>query len=530
MPSILLPIFSAFLLYLSFPPADWGPLAWGAVVPLIVYALREPSGKRVFFLSWLGGFLFFTAGLFWLRHTAPVGPFGIGAYKGLSWALFAVILRRLHFGARWPVALAAPAAWLTLEYVRSYLIGGMPWLLAGYSQHRALGVIQIADLGGVWLVSALVLFVNGVAAQAFLRPGTRRRWSAAAFASVLIALVYGALRLSTLPEGGAGPVVGIVQPNIPQEIKNVGRHDPIEGERIFEKHLRLTRELVEREPAVALVVWPESVIQEGVYYHRAAGRWLHLGRFEEITSGVRSIGRPLLAGMLVGDVTRPGSRESNDLALVYGVRPDELECTNSALLFDERGEVRARYDKIRLVQFTERMPFEPMIPVKKIVAWFLHVPKVYEFLPGQRAVTFPIGGRTFGVCICSENFYPDIWRENARNGASVIVNISNEGWFRDSAELDEMLAMAKFRAVENRVACVRGTNTGISAVIDAGGRIVRTLAGPDGAMKTVEGTMAVAVPAGPGGSPYGTVGDAAAWAAAAATLAGLAWSAFFAKR
>ncbi|HTF57323.1 MAG TPA: apolipoprotein N-acyltransferase [Planctomycetota bacterium] len=525
----LLPIFSAVLLYLSFPPADLGPLAWGALIPLILFALREPKGSRAFLLSWLGGFLFFTAGLFWLRHTAPFGPFGIGAYKGLSWGLFALILRRLHYGARWPVAVAAPAAWLTLEYVRSYLFGGMPWLLAGYTQHRALGVIQIADLGGVWLVSALVLFVNGAAAQALLQPERRRRWSAAAFASVVIALVYGTIRLSTLPEG-SGPVVGIVQPNIPQEIKNIGRHDPIEGERIFDKHLRMTRELVQRVPEVALVVWPESAIQEGVYYHRAAERWLRVGRFETISDAVREVGRPLLAGMLVGDVTTPGSRETSDWGLIYGVRPEDLECTNSALLFDAHGAVRSRYNKIRLVQFTERMPFEPLIPVKRIVAWFLSVPKVYEFLPGRKAVTFEIAGRTFGVCICSENFYPDIWRENARNGASVIVNISNEGWFRDSAELDHMLAMAKFRAVENRVACVRATNTGISVVLDAGGRIVRTLAGPDGAVKTVEGTMALAVPAGPGGSPYGVIGDAAAWAAAAATLAGLAWNAFFAKR
>ncbi|HEY3227121.1 MAG TPA: apolipoprotein N-acyltransferase [Planctomycetota bacterium] len=504
---------SAVLLYLSFPPADLGPLAWGALIPLIVFALREPKSSRAFLLSWLGGFLFFTAGLFWMRLTVPFGPWVVGVYKGLSWGLFALILRRLHYGARWPVAVAAPVAWVTLEYVRSYLFGGMPWLLAGYTQHRALGVIQIADLGGAWLVTALVLFVNGAAAQALRQPEGRRRWSAAAFASVVIALIYGAIRLSTLPEG-SGPVVGIVQPNIPQEIKNLSRHDPDEGRRIFEKHLRMTRDLVARTPEVALVIWPESVLQGGLYFQPSAGRWLDEGWYEPLTASVRETGRPLLAGVLVADVSDPG----------------ELEFTNSALFFDARGAIRRRYDKIRLVQFTETMPFEPWLPVKKVVAAVLRVSRVYEFRPGKDPVTFEVAGRTFGVCICSENFYPDICREIARNGASVIVNISNEGWFRDSAELDEMLVMAKFRAVENRVPCVRATNSGISAVIDAGGRIVGALAGPDGAVKAVEGTMAMAVPAGPGGSPYGRIGDAAAWAAAAATLAGLAWSAFFAKR
>jgi apolipoprotein N-acyltransferase len=176
------------------------------------------------------------------------------------------------------------------------------------------------------------------------------------------------------------------------------------------------------------------------------------------------------------------------------------------------------------------MPFDAVLPVREWVAAFLKVPKVYAFRPGAGPVTFDVGGRTFGVCICSENYYPDIWREIAGKGASAIVNISNEAWFRESAELDLMYAMAKFRAVETRVACVRATNSGISAVLDAGGRAVATLEGPGRGRKSVEGAMAVGVPAGPGGSVYGAVGDAAVWMAAGAAIAGLAWSAFAAKR
>ncbi len=509
----LLPTSSALLFFLSFHPANLGPLAWGALIPLIVYALREPNGKRVFFASWLGGAAFFVAGLFWIRHTAPFGPFGIGLYKGIYWALFALLLRRLCVGARWPVPLAAPVAWVTCEYVRGHLFGGLPWLLAGYSQHAALGVIQVADLGGVWLVSGLVLFVNGAAAEAILRPQGSRLWGVAALSSVLLAIVYGVVRLSSLP-ADAGPVVGIVQPNIPQDVKNLGPSDRETARRIVEKHLRMTRELVARSPDVALVVWPESVLQRGVFFDRGAGKWIEQGYFAAVCDAVRESGRPLLAGVLVGDL------EGLDIA----------DQTNSAILIDATGVVRARYDKMRLVQFTEMMPFEPVIPVKKIVAWFLNVSKVYEFTAGRGPAVFDVAGRPFGVCVCSENYYPDIWRKIARKGASAIVNISNEAWFRESAELDLMAAMAKFRAIENRVACVRGTNSGISLVLDAGGREAGALEGPGGARKSVEGTLAVAVPAGPGGSVYGGIGDAAAWLAAAAAVAGLAWSAFFAKR
>jgi apolipoprotein N-acyltransferase len=525
-----LPFASAVLFFLSFHPVNLGPLAWGALIPLIVFALREPNGKRVFLYSWFAGAIFFIAGLFWIRHTAFFGPFGVGIYKGLYWALFALMLRRLCFRAGWPVALAAPVAWVTTEYVRSHLVGGLPWLLAGYSQHEALGVIQIADLGGAWLVSLLVLFVNGVAAQAYLQPERRRAWAAAALGSVALSLIYGTIRLSNLPTE-SGPVVGIVQPNIPQDVKNVGRSDPHESRRIFDKHVQLTRDLVQRSPEVALVVWPESVFQAGLYYHPASDRWMHTIRFDLLQESVQLFNRPLVGGFLVGNLLKPGDKNTPEQDLLFDMDMDkDLEPTNSALLFDAQGNVAARYDKIQLVQFTEAMPFEPWIPVKKIVASLLKVTKVYEFKRGKGPTVFDIAGRKVGVCICSENYYPDIWREVARNGASAIVNISNEAWFRESAELDLMHAMAKFRAVENRVAAVRGTNSGISAVLDAGGRAVRTLEGPDGKRKAVEGTMAVAMPAGPGGTVYGRVGDAAAWLAAGAALAGLCWSAFFSKR
>lgn len=527
----LLPFLSAVLFFLSFHPANLGPLAWGALIPLILFALREPSGKRVFFYSWMAGALFFTAGLSWIHHTAPwIGPPGIGIYKGLYWAIFAIVLRRLHFVGRWPVALAAPAAWVTLEYVRGYLFGGMPWLLAGYSQHAAIGVIQIADLGGVWLVSMLVVFVNGAAAQSMLRPETRWKWGGAALGSVVVALIYGAVRLSSLPVE-TGPVIGVVQPGIPQDVKNVGRSDFGEARRIFDKHVTLSRELIEKNPEVALVVWPESVFQRGIYFHPSTNRWLHTMTFDMTQEAVRSLGKPLLGGFLVANVLRRGEASTPDLDLLFDLDPNtEMEPTNSAILFDGDGRVRARYDKRRLVQFTEAMPFEPWIPVKWIVAKFLKVTKVFEFTPGQGPVVFDIAGRKIGVCICSENYYPDICRNLAGNGATAIVNISNEAWFRESAELDLMYAMAKFRAVENRIACVRGTNSGISAAFDAGGRPVKTLEGAGGIRKAVEGTMAVAVPAGPGNSVYGKIGDAVVVLAAGAALAGLAWSAFFAKR
>jgi apolipoprotein N-acyltransferase len=495
---------SALLLFLSFHPANLWPLAWGALAPLMAGALLDRRGGRAFLVAWLGGFLFFTAALFWIRHTASFGPWGIGLYKGLYWGLFVLILRRLCLRGGWPIPLAAPAAWVGLEFLRSYLFGGLPYLLIGYTQHEALGVIQIADLGGVWLVSLLIVFVNGVAARAMIEPKGHREWARAVLAVLAAVLAYGSIRLGTI-ELEDGPVVGIVQPNILQEVKNLSQSDDREADEIYDKHVRLTRELVRLHPEAALVVWPESVLQDGLRYLVDEGRWSRRGRFESIVREVRAWGKPLLAGMLVADIhEREGRRDF----------------ANSALLFDG-GEVKARYDKMRLVQFSEVMPFASFLPVKDIVKKMTNLPEVFEFRPGREAVTFGAGGKAFGVCICSENFYPDICREIAGKGAAVLVNISNEGWFRDSAELDLMVAMAKFRAVENRVPCVRATNSGISAFLEPTGRVQRVLTGPGGGAKQVEGILAAPVRIGKAGSAYRAVGDAVPWAAAGAALAGL---------
>jgi apolipoprotein N-acyltransferase len=126
------------------------------------------------------------------------------------------------------------------------------------------------------------------------------------------------------------------------------------------------------------------------------------------------------------------------------------------------------------------------------------------------------------VSICSENYYPGISRELAGKVAGVIVNISNDGWFKESAELDAMLAMAKFRAIENRVHYVRATNTGISAMIEPTGSIAALIQGPDGKQKSVEGTLAAVARVTRSGSPYRALGDWAAWLCAGLAIGGIA--------
>ena len=193
-----------------------------------------------------------------------------------------------------------------------------------------------------------------------------------------------------------------------------------------------------------------------------------------------------------------------------------VEISNSALLISPSRDVIGRYDKSHLVPFSEQMPFPWVGP---IVAKYLKVAKVFEFRPGRSWVPWSVAGTTMGPEVCYEAAYADISRIFARNGARACVNLSNEGWFCDGAELDQMLAMAQLRAVESRVLYLRATNTGVSAFIEPTGRITAVLE-VAGKRKQVEGVLAARMRTTGSGSVFRTVGGAIPWAFAAAALLG----------
>ncbi len=498
-----LPALSGVLYYLAFHPADLGPLAWFALIPLILHAVHGPGGRRGFLAAWAGGALCFTLGTLWVRHTALAGPLVIGIYKGLYWGVFSWGIRRLTRRAGWPLPLSVPALWVGLEYARGHVLGGMPVLLAGYSQHAVLPLVQVADLGGVWLLSALVAFVNGVAARALLLERARKAWAVAGLSVVALAFGYGYFRLATIRLED-GPKLGLIQPNIPQDVKNLSKEDVAGAVAIFRKHVTLTRELVAREPDLDLVLWPESVIYEPLLYDGEEGRYVDTFSARRLRGPAEEAGKWVLVGTQV---------------TVHGPGRDRV-FHNSAVLVSPEGRFAGRFDKVRLIQFAERYPLQ-WLGSKKIAEVATSIPNLFEFTPGTGFPVLEAGPVRVGVSICGEVMYPDISRNLAGAGAPVLVNISNDGWFRDSAELDQMLAMARFRAVENRRPFVRATNTGISAFLDPTGRIQRVLEGPGGRVKEVEGTLAARVRTTDAAAPGRALGDWVPWLSAGAALAGL---------
>ncbi|HYF00353.1 MAG TPA: apolipoprotein N-acyltransferase, partial [Planctomycetota bacterium] len=356
----VLPFVFALLFWSAFHPVNAGPLGWVCLIPLLVYA-RRTSGVRSFLLAWAGGAAAFTACFWWVRHTVLPGPPLLGIYNGLYVALFVLIIRRL--GAAW-----AGAVWPALEFVRGHLFSGLPWFNLGYTQERAFHLIQIADLGGVWLVSALVAFVNGA-----LVDGRRAvRWPAAA--AVAAAWIYGMVRVPMIEET-PGPRIAVVQPNIPQDLKLLTQERPQQAVDNFRRHVELTKEAAASAPD--LVCWPEAAIYRGIAWDAAAQAFLRTSWYDRVLAAGQAAGAPLVIGLLVTDLEAHGER-----------------FTNSALLVDPADGVKARFDKVHLVPFAELIPVESVTkPIIRAVSDL----RLESMRPGAGFPVWEVAGTRFGI-------------------------------------------------------------------------------------------------------------------------------------
>ena len=479
---------SAFALGLAFPRTDWDGVAWIALVPLLVLVLGRPWRAAALW-GWFFGTLHFAVLLRWLNFTFQTysaipwpltygPPLLLSAYCGLYPALVAgsVAWLAARRSAAWGVA-AAPFLWVAGEWLRAHLMGGFPWGTLGYSQYLRLPVIQIAEIGGVHAVSFLIVAVNAALAGALVL-SWRKALSGLGLAGALVGatLWFGTARLHE-PLEPPEISVAIVQPSIDQPLK----FDPNHARETLAIAFALTRQAAATRPA--LIVWPETATPS------------LLRRDRELTAALAALARQAQAPLLVG------SLDATDAA------PPRLR--NSAFLVTERG-LASRYDKMHLVPFGEYVPLAGLIGFVRGWAEF-----IADLEPGARAAVFPGPPAPFGVVICYEGIFPDLVREFVRNGARLMVNITNDAWFGRTSGPEQHLAMYPFRAVEHRVAVVRAANTGVSAFIAPTGQIVRRT-------RLYERGVAVdRVRLRVGRTLYGRLGDWPAWLGLAVSGAAL---------
>lgn len=477
-------------LALAYPNFEFTALAWTGLAPVIVIATwRRPA--LAFAWGALAGGLFFFTLLSWLNFTFSVysaipGPLvyvptaALAAYCGLYVALFAAALAYLagRRGPAWALV-CAPFIWVAAEWVRGHLFGGFPWGLLGYSQYRELRVIQVAELGGVYAVSFVVVAANAALAGLFTLPGRRALIGLAAGGALVVAtLGFGAARLAqTGPSERPEVRIGIMQPAIEQPLK----FDPNHAAQTLGIYLELTRRAARDEPQ--LLVWPETAMPGALRREPALQRLL--------AQVAGSLGMPLLVGSI--DVS-DGS---------------PVQYRNSAFLVTERG-IAERYDKIQLVPFGEYVPLSGLLGFVRGWAEF-----IADLEPGARPVVFNGPPAPFGVVICYEGIFPELVREFVKDGARFMVNMTNDAWFGRTSGPAQHLAMYPLRAVEHRTAVVRAANTGISALIAPTGRILRRLP------LFERGTMTDAVPLRQGTTLYTRFGDWLVWLSLAVTAGAL---------
>jgi len=439
---------------LAFPTTDWSLLAWLWLVPVFCCALWRPP-RAALGDGWLAGTVFYVVLLRWLdftfqHYSAIPWPVtwlpitALAAYCGLyvGAVASAVAWLRVRLGDGWALA-AAPTLWVSGEWIRGWLMGGFPWGLLGYSQHAALPVIQIAELGGVYAVSFLLVAVNAAIAGICVL-GPRRALAGGGAAALLLAGALGFGWLTLSREFGADAArtrprirISVIQPSIEQGQK----WDPAYQAQTLAIYEQLTRQAAAEKPAA--VFWPETAAP---IFLRGDAPLL-----ARLVALARETGVPLL----VGSVDRlPG--------------PDG-QFLNSAFLLGDQG-ITGKYDKIQLVPFGEYVPLAGLIGFVRQWAEFIS-----DFAPGTSQTVFRLPGAPFGTVICYEVIFPDLFRGFAAGGAVFMANITNDAWFGRTSGPWQHLGVLPLRAVENRIAVARAANTGVSALISPDGHVGPTL-------------------------------------------------------
>lgn len=448
---------SGLLLTISFPLFHLYLAAWIAIAVLMA-ASAGAKMKIAALCGLLHGIFFFGPTLTWLdtvfQAHGGVAPFAaawvfalIVAVASLFTAAFALAFAYI---ARRSLALAcaaAPFLYIVQEFAKGRLPGvGFPWNLVGYTASHSLALLQLASFGGVWLLGWLLVAFNSLLFYGIAKLRTHRslEFDFACIVALALILVAG-FGPRWVPQQWPDYVSRLVQTNFPEP--DTFPSDWIQQNAADLANLAaLSTDRTETGTPATWVIWPEV----------PAPFSMQDPRFAAYAS---LVARKASDGFLVGEVDWKFNAAK------------QWRAYNSAALLDPQGQETFLYDKIHLVPFAEHVPF---------TQWFSWVRRITievgDFEPGSRykVGTLPDGHR-FGVFICYEAIFPDEVRRFTRNGAEVLVTISNDGWFGRSAAPAQHLDMARVRAVENRRWLLRSTNNGYTVDVDPYGRIVGEL-------------------------------------------------------
>jgi apolipoprotein N-acyltransferase len=452
----LLFLLSALLLWLSSPGPGLSFCAWFALVPLLA-GCATVTPKKAALLGFVSGLVYYLLLIYWV-------VISLGTYGHLPWWLCGLALLLLSAymslylaffcaACSWSMQAAAPVwsaplLWVALDFVRSLLFSGFPWQDLGYSQFNTPLLIQVADLVGHHGITFLIVMVNCLLLtlsarwrnrnkDAPWRPLPTRLQTTTGLLLIAAALAYSFVQLKTISRDLAaapGYPVAVIQGNIEQDQKWVAAKQ----REAMDIYIELSSKAARQQPE--LVIWPETAMPffppTSPLFPQVLDRTVYSHRYF------------LLSG-----------------APYFVEKEKDYDLYNSALLARPDGS-QALYFKQHLVPFGEYIPFSDILPLPGPV-----VESIGNFSAGSDSQPLAAGKAKLGVLICFESIFPTLARQEVAKGANLLVNITNDAWFGRSSASIQHLAMAVFRAVENRRSLARAANTGISCFIDPAGRI-----------------------------------------------------------
>ena len=489
-------VLSGILQILPFPIADPTPLwrtafCWIALLPLLWALLGNTRAgnplalRQAAALGYICGFIWYLGNCYWIYQTmylygALAKPIAAGIlilfclYLGLYHALFGTLIAALRrrFG-RQAALLLAPFAWVAVELARAR-ITGLPWDLLGTAQVDNPLLTRLAPITGVYGLSFIIAAVN---ALWLIRIRIReRRYTRLALtvAGVIIIVVYIAgLRLIANPKDSpTSATATLVQENLEVGAANTGPQPSTQ--QFLDSFSYLSRYpspryllgipelagtdsvfLIRKSPTESidpsrptpirtdLIVWPESPAP-----------------FEDVDPQFRAAMSALAeaahAPIIVGNTGFEPSKTSKSGYTMY----------NRASFLTPDGAFAGHYDKMHLVPFGEYVPYKQFFFFAKSL-----LSEVGLFEPGKQRTVFTTNGHTYGIFICYESIFGDEIRQLSQEGADVLINISNDGWYGDTSAAWQHLNMVRMRAIENHRWILRATNTGVTAAINPYGRV-----------------------------------------------------------
>jgi apolipoprotein N-acyltransferase len=498
-------ILSGLLCTACFAPFNQGWFCWFALTPLLAAILFSGENSkrrwlRDLLLGYIAGLTFFWTVLSWVTTVTVLGWFLLQFYMAIYFAIFAWFCglmrpRILPKAApkskyAWPpprpdesaeprppwlssvhnlrFAFILAAAWTTQEWLRGWVFSGWGWNGLGVALHGYWPILQIAEFTGVGGLSFVVAFANVIAVTSIrrimletkVRP-VRPHYDLTLTMAVVVGLFAFGIQALQIRQPAKKLRVALVQANVPREEK----FSPEFAHKIFDQFSRLSAMALQSSPSVDLLVWPESSMPGPVLTDEASHRY----------------------------VMDFAARTKVDL-LLGAIDQDETHAYNAALLVSQGGKQVQIYRKVHLVPFGEYIPGRHTVP---LLARIIGDQVPADFDAGMDYTVFRLTKDNIQVAplICFEDTIGELTRRFVLNGANLLVNVTNDGWFIRSAGSQQHLANAVFRCVETRRPMVRAANTGVTCFINEFGRVTQTLTDERGSQFT-DGVLSanVAVP------------------------------------